>query len=310
MFTETNQELSVDLAWPTAFAGQLRDEGKSERTILAYVTDMRSFSLWFQHVNRQKFSPELITGVDLRAYRSFAVDQRTMKPATWNRKRISLMVFCQWAQQAGYLNYNPFQGIDPWEDNDPPARWLDSAEYHRLIRQLEVMVNGATTEHWRWQAVRDQAMLALMLWAGLRESEVVDLDLADIQLTERKGKIIVRKGKGGKYRELAIKTELRRALDLWLEVSGVQAGPLFQSKRGGRVTAKIIQDRVKAIRKIADLPGDVTPHSLRHTFAKRLLDAGVPITTVQKLMGHARLETTARYLTPGWEDFERAVEAI
>lgn len=310
MFTATTQDLSVSIHWPTAFADQLRSEGKSERTVQAYITDVRSFSLWFQRTNRQQFSPDLITSFDLRAYQKWAFEGRAMKPATWNRKRISLLVFCTWAQQVGYLNYNPFQGIDYWEDNDPPPRWLDDTEYHRLIRQLEVMVNGATTEHWRWQAIRDQAMLSIMLWAGLREFEVAGLDVCDIMLTERRGKIIVRKGKGDKYRELPVKAELRRALDLWLQISGVQAGPLFQSKRGGRVTAKIIQDRVKAIRKMADLPKDVTPHALRHTFAKRLLDAGIPVTTVQKLMGHARLETTARYLVPGWEDYERAVEAI
>jgi site-specific recombinase XerD len=85
---------------------------------------------------------------------------------------------------------------------------------------------------------------------------------------------------------------------------------MFVGKGGERVSTRLVQKRVEALRQAAGLDKTVTPHALRHTFAKRLLDGGAPLTVVGKLLGHARLDTTARYVQPGWNDFEKAVETL
>jgi integrase/recombinase XerC len=296
----------ADQDWLSAFASHLRQSGRSERTIRAYSQDVRSFAVWFESVNGEQLSPDLITGVDLRAYRQFAI--KGMAPATFNRRRACLKVLVDWAMQVGYLTYDPLQGVKLLRQEETPPRWLDNTEYHRLTRAVELLVNGAKTEAGRRQALRDQAMVALMLWAGLRESEVAQLDFGDIELSEKKGWVIVRNGKGEKRRELPLNIHARKAMREWFGLRGGEPGALFTGKRGERVTAKGIQDRVRVIRIAAGLDEDVTPHSLRHTYAKRMLDEGRPIGWIQSLMGHSRLETTLKYTKPGKKDLEWAVE--
>ena len=298
----------VAAEWLQAFAGHQAAQGKSERTVMAYCQDLRSFASWYRDTNGQAFSPELITSFDLREYRRWAVDGRRMAPSTWNRKRIGLAVFCQWAQETVYLSYDPFQGIDPWQEAELPPRWLEKGDYARFMRQVEQSINGATTDHWRWQAFRDQAIVALMVYAGLRESEVVKLDLRDVGISERKGRVTIWKGKGEKKREIPLNAEARRALAMWQEYREATEGALFVGKTGKRLSTRTVQRRVAEIGRRAGL--EVTPHDLRHTFAKRALDGGAPLTVVSKLLGHARLETTARYVQPGWGDYEQAVEGI
>jgi integrase/recombinase XerC len=284
----------------------LMNRGLSVNTRDAYRQDINSFSQWFWEVNGQELTPDLITGVDLRAYRAWEVEEMQVKPATWNRRRSSLATFCEWAQEAGYLNYNPFQDIEPMDEVDLPPRWLEKKEFQAFIRQVELDVNTAKTDYGRWQAIRDQGMICLMVYAGLREGEVVALMTQDVEISERKGRVIVKNGKGEKRREVPLNKEARRALSLWLNEH--YGGYLFISHHGGDLSTRSVQRRVEEIGREAGI--EVTPHDLRHTFAKRMLDAGVPLTTISKLLGHARLETTKRYVQPGWGDFERAVEKI
>ena len=152
-------------------------------------------------------------------------------------------------------------------------------------------------------------MAGLMVYAGLREAEVCALDLVDIEISERKGRVIVERGKGDKRREIPLSSEARQALKLWIQERGSLAGNLFTGKGGQRFTTSGLQKRIHDLGELARID-ELKPHDLRHTFAKRMLDGGTPLTVVSKLLGHARLETTARYVKPGWADFEKAVEKI
>lgn len=282
-------------------------QGKSERTIRAYVSDVRSFSLWFEKENREGFEVGKVTSFDLLGYRRWSIEEERICPATWNRRRASLLVLVKWARETGVLSYDPAVDLRSQAEVEQAPRWLSKEEYGRFMRQVERMANGVRSEAGRKQAVRDQALVALMIWGGLREGEVCDLRVEDVEVGERKGRVIVRHGKGEKYREVPLNEKARRAVRAWLDVC-VQAGPLFVGKKGERLQARGVQRRVSEIGRLAGV--DVTPHQLRHTFAKRLLDKGGQLTEVKDLMGHARLETTARYVKPGWEDLETAVERI
>ncbi len=306
---ELREMVVVRADWQAEFQSALEAEGLSGASVRNYLQDLRVFAGWFETVNGTGFSPELTTGVDLRLFRDQQI--QTVRPATWNRRRAALGRFCRWLFMSGIVNYDPFQGIEKVGESELPPRWLSDHETHRLLRILEQAVNGSTTQAWRAQAARDQAMVCLMLYAGLREGEICALDWEDLKLGERGGKVIVRLGKGGKRRELPLNREARRALRLWSQFSGGERGAVFTGKGGGgRISARQVQRRLEAIRQAAGLDETVTPHALRHTFAKRLLDRGVQLTVVSKLLGHSRIATTARYVQPGWEDFEKAVEKL
>lgn len=300
----------VSSDWQAMFGDALKASGKSERTIRAYLQDLRSFAAWFELQNGEPFSPNLINGFDLREWRRVSLEIEQVKPSTWNRRRASLRVLVEWASSCGLLTYDPMSGVDPADEVELAPRWLEKNDLARLLRRCEINIHGATSDAWRFMAIRDQAMIYLMAYAGLREGELVALDLADIDLRERSGKVIIRLGKGQKKRMVPLAKEARRALRLWLDERGDPGtSALFIGCKGGlRASARMVQRRVAEIGRQVDLV--VSPHDLRHTMAKRALDEGAPLTVVSKLLGHARLETTARYVQPGWGDLEKAVERL
>lgn len=292
--------------WDFCFMSYLQESGRSARTVNSYLQDVRQFASWFFDVNGQEFDPSLITGVDLRAWREQSLNE--ISAATWNRRRISLSVFCEFAVSQGWLTYNPFSGVERAEQVELPPRWLSRGELQRIMRQVEIAVNGARTDAWRSQALRDQAIILLMVQAGLREGEVCALDVQDVEINERSGRVTIRRGKGDKRRQVPLNAEVRRAVKAWLEDSGRVTGALFVSKHGSRLGVRSVQRMVGELARRAGVKA--TPHSLRHSFAKRLLDEQTPLTVVSKLLGHSRLETTARYVQPGWSDYELAVSRL
>lgn len=134
-------------------------------------------------------------------------------------------------------------------------------------------------------------MLRTLLETGLRVSEFNALQIEDISFEERL--IIVRAGKGGKQREVPITQSLAREMRLYVGVRNT--GPAFQSPRGGQYSARRIQQMVAETAEVAGITKRVYPHLLRHTIATRLLNAGMPIELVQKMLGHERLDTTRIY---------------
>lgn len=304
-FTTTETILAC---WKDEFQAFLCCGERSDGTIAAYLQDVRGFENYFEAENRTVFHPELITSLDLRGYREYSLGTEKTAPKTWNRRRASLKLLCSWAMDAGYVTYDPFQGVRPAEEAESAPHWLPRQEYGRLMRTVERAANTAVTDYSQRIAVRDRAMVALMVWAGLRVAEVVALDCADVEISERKGKVTILRGKRDKKREVPLNSEARRALSDWIGLRGAEGQALFIGKRGERLTTRAVQRRMEKFSQVADIKA--TPHMLRHTFAKRVLDTGEPLTAVQKLLGHERLETTGIYTRPGWEDLQRAVERI
>jgi len=306
-------EIRANISWVGDFRkalenGELSKRPLSEKSALAYELDIKAFAQWFFDEYKMLFTPEQITGVDLRNYRRHCLEISNCKPSTWNRKRISLRKFCQWGVKAGHLSQDPSADLQPKEVEELPPRWLERKDAQRLVRLLEQDANAAGTFFGHWEALRNQAMIGLMLYAGLREHEVVQLNWGDIEMGERSGRVRIRKGKGDKWAEIPLGIEARRLLQAWIAKGHADAEPIFRNKSGSRLSTRSVQRIVKELGIRAKI--HLTPHALRHTFAKRLVDGDVPVTTVQKLMRHARLETTARYMKPGWGDLEQAVEKV
>jgi integrase/recombinase XerC len=139
---------------------------------------------------------------------------------------------------------------------------------------------------------REQAVVEMLYATGLRASELAGLDLDDVDPGERTVRVV---GKGGKERIVPYGAKAARALERWLGERGSERGPLFVNRRGTRLGVRSIFDIVRRRARRVGLVRRVTPHTLRHTFATHLLDAGADLRTIQELLGHRRLSTTQRY---------------
>ena len=159
-------------------------------------------------------------------------------------------------------------------------------------------------------ALRDEALLNLLLYTGLRVSECADLRVSDVVLNGKDPRIIVRAGKGRKYREIPLHKTARQPLEAYLAVRPTDRGEaLFLGQRGA-LGARGMQFRIAALAEAAGLK-DVTPHVLRHTFATRLLrEAKVDLVTVAALLGHSSIATTQIYTQPSEGDKAAAVGGL
>ena len=300
----------------TDFTESLERSGRSANTIAAYRRDVEVYIRWFEQTARQGFHPSLLTGRDLRAWREHSLNVEKVEGTTWNRRRASMRVYTLWALRVGLVAADPFEGIQPAEIQDSPIMWLDDNQFNRVLRHLEQAINAANTDSRRIQAIRNRAIVALMVFAGLRESEVCNLRRADVVLTERKGSVKIRNGKGSKFAEIPLNHEAVTDIRAWLTVQPCAPDDtLFTGKGTDTLTPRQVQRIVHAIGIACGIDG-LHPHRFRHTFCKRTLDGkysrnGAPVSldVVARLARHSRIETTRRYTQPSADDLAAALGA-
>ncbi len=276
-----------------------RPEGISTYTVRGYLADLRKFAEWFQLTNGEAMGPDNVTPVDVRDYKAHLQTVANYKPATINRRLSTLRAYFGWALEEDLVEESPVR-VRNVEEPQPAPRSLDEKTYHRLLREVHKHGNK-----------RDGAIIQLLRHTGLRLGELCALTLVDVEMSQRRGKVIVRSGKGGKYREVPLNLDARRALEAYLEKERpkVDDSHVFIGQRRNGLTDAAVQNVVKKYAYLAHLEG-VSPHVLRHTFARSLLDKGVDLVTVQQLMGHKRLDSTARYTKPSKRDMEAAVARL
>ena len=190
----------------------------------------------------------------------------------------------------------------------------DSRLKGRALSKQEItnLIDVCKTDPTR-KGARDVALIAILRGAGLRRAEVVKLNLKDID-TET-GALEIHRGKGGKDRLVYLPTSAITMIKSWIEVRGDKPGPLLcPIRKGGQLEFRhMCPDAVlKIVRRRAKQAGveSFSPHDFRRTFCSDLLDAGIDIVTVQKLAGHASVETTARYDRRGEEVKRQAVQKL
>jgi integrase/recombinase XerC len=172
-----------------------------------------------------------------------------------------------------------------------PAREVASPRLPKRLASF-LPIDEATVLLEHPAAARDRAILEMLYATGARVAEFCALDLADV---DGAGDTIRVRGKGAKERVIPVGDAALQALAAYLRVRGNADGPLFENVRGGRLTARSVHRIVKARSRAAGLTRRVTPHTLRHTFATHMLDAGADLRLIQDLLGHSRLSTTQRY---------------
>ena len=298
-----------------AFTQYLEAGDKSPRTTAGYARDLRTFVVWFEQSSGKAPDDTGVTPLDAREYRQYLHLTKKMKPASVNRKLAALRAYFRWAQDAGRIASNPLRNIrDVRQASSRSApRWLTRQETYALLRAASKAVQLAEAKGRTMsanEARRDKAILALFLHAGLRVSELCALEKGDIVIKARSGLVIVRSGKGGKYREVPLNKDARQALAVWM-ARPAAGSRLFTGRRGKPLQPRGVQRIIERLAAAAQLePNKVTPHALRHTFGKSLVDAGVSLDKVAALMGHSNLNTTKIYTRPSQADLSAAVERV
>ena len=164
---------------------------------------------------------------------------------------------------------------------------------------------------------RDRAIATLLFYTGLRLSELAALDVEDIQVTARRGRVLVRSGKDDTYREVPLNSACRTAIDEWVTArttrlaGAAQVLPtpaLWVSRTGGRMSPRAVDLVVRGL--AADAGLVLSAHTLRHTCMKNLIRSGADVVLVAEIAGHRRLGTARRYGLPSQADKDAALEAV
>jgi integrase/recombinase XerC len=194
-------------------------------------------------------------------------------------------------------------GSDATADVQAPyrrARLPKNLSQPQAVGLIEAAAASATP-------LRDRALLELAYGAGLRASELVGLDLGDVELEAGTARV---RGKGGKERVVLFGAPACEAVRAYVrsERREPKSGtPLFTGPSGGRLAVRTLQNVVRRHAAAAGLDPSVSPHTLRHSFATHLLDGGADLKSVQQLLGHSRLATTQVYTHVSAERLREAV---
>lgn len=229
-----------------------------------------------------------------RDFRQYLRHSRRLAPTSVNQALAALHTFYQ------------SQGLTAPEvkREDLPQlapRALSAEEQRRFLRAVE-----------RCPSARDRAIAHTLYYCGLRVAECVGLDVEDVIVSDRRGRLIVRHGKGGRQREVPVHPVARKSLLAWLQERRAAFSdslqPVFVNLRGGRLTTRSVDLLMDRLGEEAGVK--VSAHVLRHTFATNLIRGGHDLVLVAELAGHARLETVRRYSLPTARDLEAAIETL
>jgi len=229
--------------------------------------------------------------IAIRKYLSFL--HRKNRKSSIARKISTLRSFFKYLVREEMVSSNPAKSVSTPKVEKTLPTTLTVDEAFRLMESPKSL-SGKSSEGSKERSLRDRAILELLYSSGLRVSELVGLNWN--QLDQDLGIVRVM-GKGRKERIVPVGAKAIEALKAYLEERGsVEGGnPLFINSMGGRLTARSVGRLIKKYSRHSGIFRKVSPHSLRHTFATHLLDAGADIREIQEMLGHSSLSTTQRY---------------
>ena len=270
----------------------------SAHTVAAYDSDLSQFIAFAseQTGKRDALQPKHL---DLALIRGFLGElyRQGQARASVARKVSALRTFVRYLRREGWIDSDPAAlAVAPKREHRVPAH-LSVDEMSQLLEAPDV-----STPLGR----RDRAILELFYASGIRLSELVALDLEDVNLADRVVRVM---GKGRKERIVPFNQKAAAALRAWLKDglalranpkaqsprSKSQGNPLFVNARGGRLTGRSVQRLVARYVSSCSSRFGISPHALRHSFATHLLQAGADLRAIQELLGHVQLSTTQRY---------------
>ncbi len=256
----------------------------STQTIDAYMRDVSQFYDFLQKIG---LGDDWLEKTDLLVLRQYLAQlHKNCSRTSVARKISSIKGFFRFLIREGVLGTSPVDGLSTPRREQYLPKVLSAEQVGAFLDQP---VAGQ-----RLLVLRDLALFELVYSCGLRVGEVTSLDIGSIDLDVQQVRVL---GKGNKERIVPIGRQAATALNHYLADRGDTTidDPLFLNYRGGRLTARSVQRNLKDRLLKLNLPTDVTPHALRHSFATHLLDAGADLRFIQELLGHASLSTTQRY---------------
>lgn len=271
---------------PTEYIEQFTAEamaGKSPNTIKAYRASLNAFSEWLAG-----YDADLATygRIDVQDYVSYLQTVKRRQPSGINREMAAIKAYSRYANKAEAVEH--LRMTKAVKATETAPEWLPKNKYKEILRKTDRKANK-----------RDHAIVSLLLYAGIRVSELCNANREDYTGSERKGSIRVI-GKGNKERIIPLCHEARHALDDYMAQRSDNEQALFTSSLGKRISVRTVQAMLKEY--------EVHPHQLRHTFVKNLVDAGVPLATIQSMSGHSSAEMIAWYSKPSEEDKRNAID--
>ncbi len=296
------------------FETYLHEQDCAVLTVRGYLADLEHFALWFNQTNAEALSPERLTPTDVKAYKQHLLVVERRKASTVNRRLAALSAYTKWALGTGQIHSDPTLNVKSVKQVANAPKWLDKQEQFALQRTIERDLQLSKLRYpKRWVTRRRDASLTLFLLnTGLRLGELIAMRLGDVQLSERKGSLLVQNGKGNKQRNVPLNLEARKTLQEWLAIRPqTESDYVWVAVEGEQdgLSGRAVQRILERYAQEAGLE-ELTPHTCRHTFAKNLVNQGVGLEKVAALLGHANLNTTRLYVTPDARDLELAVEKL
>ena len=277
------------------FLGYLKSQrGYSEHTLRNYRIDLRHFFDFFKQKQGANGSPDYLEKIDYQAVRDYlATLFSRYKRTSISRKLSAIRSFFQYLERENLTEANPTADISAPKQAQYIPAYLQVDEMFRLLEGPDQSTP---------MGLRDRALLEVIYSCGLRVSEAAGLNLSSMDYAERLVRVF---GKGQKERIIPIGSTALKAVQRYLDATlilrqkqgkeGKAQQALFLNQQGKRLTTRSMHTIVKKYALKSQIMRDISPHSLRHTFATHLLDGGADLRAVQELLGHVSLSTTQKY---------------
>jgi integrase/recombinase XerC len=278
------------------------EKGYSPRTMKCYLARVRHFGKWLD--TRGLGDPEIHT-LTLPTVRSYVHSIRA-RPRTVRTAIGTLRTFFGYFAESGAMEDNPALSIKM------PKK--DAAERHLISDEdLEALLDGVSRNPSAFGAARDTAVLSVLIYTGIRRSELLSLEVDHISLNDER--LLVQQGKGKKSREVPLCEEAVAALAAWLTIrKGLRCDHnfLFTVDRKRRLYQNGLNSLMRRAKALAGLRDDqsIHLHSIRHAMALRLYENGATITAIQNFLGHTDPTTTLQYLRFRERDLHAAKDLV
>jgi integrase/recombinase XerD len=264
----------------------VHDRRSAKLTVLGYCSDLRRF---LDHLEQggQDLGPANVDRTILQEYFAFRQERQKLSLRSLARQAVALRHFFRWCVESGVLKHDPTQGFKPYRPPRSLPRPLSEEEVQQLLAAPDLATKSGR---------RSRLALELLYGSGLRVSEACNVNWGDLELERPSGAAVRVLGKGGRPRLAPLSRAFVDALPKMLgRRRRAPRTPLLQTRSGKRMTPDAFRNQLAGLAKTAGIPGPITPHRFRHSFATHLLDHGADIRVIQELLGHRQLGTTEIY---------------
>ena len=262
------------------------EKGYSKKTIISYENDLELFN---NFLKENKI--ENINNIDYSVIRKYLshLHDNNYEASSISRKISALRTFFKYSLKEKIIKNNPMTLISNPKKEKKLPKYLNYEEMERLLNSIDLK---------ELEGIRDKLIIELLYSTGIRVSELVNIKIKDIKIKEQQINIL---GKGNKERIVLFGNKAQELIKLYLNAhkelfkGNIYNSYLLINNKGKQLTTNKVELIVKQVLRKSALKLNISPHTLRHTFATHMLDSGADLKSVQELLGHENLKTTAIY---------------